>query len=135
MPLPDGRVDASSAAEVTGVLGAVHRAMGAEGLADLLQRLPGVTYRAGRPGGLFRSATPAEYWLGTEDVLTLEPQLVHAQVVNGVVLHRTTLAPGVAPATIAGLVVRLVTQMGSADEASVALTAARDTVEGFQPGM
>lgn len=134
MPLPDGRVDPASTTEITAVLAAVQAAMGADGLADLLQRLPGVVRRAGTRRGLFRAATPDEYWLGEQDLLTLGPPLIHAQVVGGVVLHRATLTPGSAPGTIASLLVRLIAQTAtyeSYDEASVALTAARDTVARF----
>lgn len=131
MPLPDGRVDATSTDEVAAVLHAVITSMGTDGLIDVLTRVPGVRILPGRPGGLLRKATPAQCWLGVEDRLVLSTPLVHEQVVRDVVLHNETLAPGVAPATVARLLVRLVAQMAAYEDASVALTGARDAVAGF----
>lgn len=102
MPLPDGRVDPASTAEVAAVLSAVHATMGDEGLADLLGRLPGVVREAGTPKGLFRAARPDRLWLGPEDVVALTTPLVHEQIVGGVILHRATLAPVRRPASSRG---------------------------------
>lgn len=126
MPLPDGRVDAASTDEVAAVLGSVITSMGTEGLLDVLGRVPGVTIQPGRPGGLFRKAEPLLCWVGPEDRLVVAGQLLHEQVVRGVVLHSAALPPGTAPATIARLLVRHVAQMAAYDDASIALTGARE---------
>lgn len=131
MPLPDGRVDPAAADEVAAVLGAVQTTMGAEGLADLLARLPGVVREAGRAKTMFRAATPDRIWLGPEDAIALAAPLVHEQVVGGVVLHRAALPAGTAPGALAGLVTRLTASTGATDAVSIALTAAREAAERF----
>jgi hypothetical protein len=129
MPLPDGRVDPDSEAEVSEVLAAVNRALGAGGVADLVGRLPGTRFERGRPGGAFRAARADRVLIGSENgFLVTEPPVLE-QVVGGVVLHREVLTPGKLPAALAGTLIRHNREMGAEADASTVFTAAAEAVQ------
>lgn len=130
MAIPDGWVDPASTEQVAAVLRAVQTGSGLSALGDLIGRLPGVVRVPAVSGGLFRRETPERVWLGSENALSLGRELVHEHIVGGVVLHRQVLTAGQAPELLAGLVVRHVSDVGSIEDASAVLTAARDTAVG-----
>jgi hypothetical protein len=125
---PVDPVNPLDADQVAPVLAGTRDLMGAGGLGDLLSRLPGAERRPGQPGRLFRAATPDAVWLGREDVLVLTDPPVHQHVVGGVVLQRAALAPAQTGAVLARLVVALVRDQGSVEEAATVLTTARDVL-------
>jgi hypothetical protein len=130
---PEGYVDPADEPQVAAVLDAVVRALGVDGLGDLLGRLPGSRVEPARPGGFLRSAVPACVWLTADHQLVLTDPVEHQHVVGGVVLARDTLPPGRLPGVVARLVVTAVAQQGSEAEAAVVLTAARESAERLQP--
>jgi hypothetical protein len=125
---PVDHVDPLDADQVAPVLAGTRDLMGAGGLGDLLSRLPGAVHQPGLPGRLFRAASPATVWLGPEDALVLTEPPVHQHVVGGVVLQRTSLTPSQTGPALARLVVDLVRDQGSLEEASTVLTTARDVL-------
>lgn len=131
MTLPDGRVDPADRDEVAAVVRGVLTAIGSAGLGDLLARLPGTTRQAAVPKGFLRAAVPERVLLGQQDVIEIGEGVVHLQVVGGVTLHRSALAPGEAPAVIAGLIARLTATMGSVEDTAAVLTAAKETTDRF----
>lgn len=128
--LPAGYVDPADPAAVAEVVRAVVSAGGIGAVTDLVARLPGVRLTPAVPKGFLRPAEPAAIWLGTEYCwsATEPPTLLH--VVNGVVLHRDPVEPGEAPELLGRLVPDLVRRTGARDDASAALTAARDVAGG-----
>ncbi len=130
---PKGYVDPGDEHQVAAVLGAVLRTLGVPGLGDLLGRIPGSRVEAARPGGLLRRAEPACVWLTGEHQLLLTDPVVHVHVVGGVVLARDPLPAGRLPDAVARLLVRAVADRGSQAEATVVLTAARESTDRLQP--
>jgi hypothetical protein len=130
---PEGLVDPSDEKQVAAVLGNVLRVLGIPGLGDLLGRIPGSRFEASRPGGMFRRAVPASVWLSSQHQLLLDDPVVHVHVVGGVVLAREQLPAGRLPAAVAPLLVAAVADQGSQSEATVVLTAARESSERLQP--
>ena len=128
MTRPDGLVDPDDRAEVMPVLAGALRALGPEGVVDLLARLPGVRREPGRPARLFSRAVPAVVWVGPENRLVLADSLVHEHVVGGVVLHREPLRPGDLPGVLAVLIADHARREAAQDDAAVALSAVRDVV-------
>ncbi len=122
-------VDPYDVAQVTAVLAGTWDLMGPDGLADLMARLPGARLVPGSPGRLFHTAVPAGVWVGPEHFLELSAEpVVHQHVVGGVVLRRAAVPPGELPTLLARLVGTLVRDQGSAADATVVLTAARDVL-------
>lgn len=132
MSLPsEGYVDPLDAAQVTPVLDAVLEMAGLGGLADLLDRIPGLRVQPAVPGRLFRAAAPPAAWFGAENCLSLADPVMHQQVVGGVVLHRAQVGRGALAPLIARLLAPVVRESGGQEEAAVALTAAREAFSGL----
>ncbi len=129
-PLPEGYVDPTDPVAVGSVLQATVDTGGLDAVADLLARLPGTRQTPAEPRGFLRAAVPAAIWLGTETcwACTSPPTLL--QVVGGVVLHRETVEPGEVAGSLSRVVADLVRRTGAVDDASAALTAARDLAAG-----
>ncbi|WP_151082006.1 hypothetical protein [Nocardioides cynanchi] len=129
--LPDGYVDPTDPLAVGAVLEATARTSGLDAVTDLLTRLPGTRTTPATPKGFLRSAVPASVWLGPESCwsCTEPPTLLH--VVGGVVLQRTEVQPGDVGAALSRVVADLVRRTGQVDDASAALTAARDVAAGL----
>jgi hypothetical protein len=72
-------------------------------------------------------------WLSPQHQLLLDDPVVHVHVVGGVVLAREQLPAGRLPAAVAPLLVAAVADQGSQSEATVVLTAARESSERLQP--
>jgi hypothetical protein len=127
--LPEGFVDPSDEQQVADVLDAVLRTLGVLGLGDLLARMPGSRSEASRPGGMFRRGEPASVWPSPEHQIVLSDPVVHAHVVGGVILARDQLPGGRLPQALARLLVAVIADQGSQSEATVVLTAARESTE------
>lgn len=122
-----GFVDATDPSAVADVLALLLRVIGPDAVAEQLSGVLQVT--PGRPGGVFRSATPAVVAYGDQSV-TLAPRgAVLHHVVGGVRLSSDAVAPTALPGVLAGLVARAVNDSGRADDVAVLLTSLRDAAE------
>ncbi len=130
---PEGFVDPSDERQVAAVLGTVLKALGIAGLGDLLGRIPGSRVEDRQPRRLFKRAVPSSVWLSSQHQLLLNDPVVHVHVVGGVVLARDSLPAGRLPEAVARLLVAAIADQGSQPEATVVLTAARESTERLQP--
>jgi len=126
--LPEGYLDPYDAAAVAALVSRVQAASGADGILDLLGRLPGSVSTPGRGGGLFRAAVPGTLRLGTEYVVTLAEPPVLEHVVSGVVLQREPLHPGRVGTVLPPVIADLARELGARVDTSVVLTAVSETL-------
>jgi hypothetical protein len=127
--VPEGYVDPLDRDVVATLLAATQSAMGVEGVADLLMRLPGVRRTAGTPKGFLRPATPDTVWLGPEDAFVLTDPPAYHHVVGGVALHHEPLPPGLLAGVVARLVAQWTVDTGTRAESAAVLTAAREVLD------
>jgi hypothetical protein len=126
-PLPEGFIDPVDPSQTTPILASVLRELGWPGLIDLLTRIPGFQLDAGRPGRGLRRSTPGRLTAG-ENVFVLATPLICEHVVGGIVLSRSEVSAGAAPALLAKLIAETTRRLGQVDDASAALSAIRDIV-------
>lgn len=122
-------LDPTDPSAVEAVLTHAVQVLGRPGTLDQLARVPGLSVRPARAGGLFRAAEPAVVATGDRALrwpADGSPVLDH--VVGAVVLASAAIAPSALPGVLAALVVRAVTAAGTTDEACVALTSLRDAL-------
>jgi hypothetical protein len=125
--LPAGFVDPRDPAQVAPVLAAALKQLGLAGLVELLARVPGLAIDPGRPGGALRRAIAPSVVNGTE-VLRFTAPASREHVVGGIVLSRAPVTAAELPGWLAGACRDAVTATGDPDDASIALTAARDAM-------
>jgi hypothetical protein len=128
--LPAGYVDPTDPIAVAEVLRATAASGGLTAVGELLARLPGTRTTAAVPRGFLRAGAPGAVWLGTDWCWSATEPPTLLQVVNEVVLHRTTVTAGTVAEALARPVADLVRRTGSVADASAVLTAARDLATG-----
>jgi hypothetical protein len=128
--LPEGYVDPTDPAAVGAVLQATVDFGGLDAVTDLLARLPGTRVAPAVPKGFLRQAVPMAIWLGPESCWSCTAPPTLLQVVGDVVLHRRVIDPGEVAASLTRVVTDLVRRTGGVNDASAALTAARDVAAG-----
>lgn len=125
--LPAGFVDPADSSQVAAVLQGTLERLGLAALVDLLTKVPGLAIEAGRPAGRFRAAEPAVLQAGQHRLL-LGARTVREHVVGGIVLRREPVPVAELPVVLARIVSDSVAGAVGTGDASVALTAVRDTL-------
>ena len=126
--LPPGYLDPFDVAAVAALVTRLQAAAGADGVVDLMRRLPGTSVVPGRGAGLFRAATPDSLRLGSEYAVSLTDPPVLEHVVSGVVLQREVLLAGRVGSVLPRVVADLTRELGARSEVSVVLTAVAETL-------
>ncbi|HSY16459.1 MAG TPA: hypothetical protein VK816_10750 [Jatrophihabitantaceae bacterium] len=126
--LPAGFVDPLDLEQVTAVFAAARTQLGIAGLVELVARVPGIVVDPGRPARRLQRAIPATVSSG-QDMLRFSEPIRREHVVGGVVISRADVPAGKVAAQLAQMCRDAIEEAGQAEDASVALTAARDALQ------
>lgn len=121
-------VDAADPGAVEAVLRSAIAAIGVDAVLTQLTSVPDLQVLPGRPGGLFRAATPARVGYGDRRLSVDSRGASLDHIVGGIVLASDPVGRTALPGALSALVCRSLQMSGAYDDVSVLLTALRDAV-------